>query len=360
MIYMELVFKGKKDLSTLMSKIRDIGPLKASSSLENLILSGDNLEVMKSLLIHHDMKGKIDLVYIDPPYSSNNIFSTSDTRKNTISRKKGGEIAYTDVLKDDDFLEFIHDRLILLNELLSSKGSIFLHIDNSMGHYVKLLMDDVFGKKNFLNDISRIKCNPKNFKQKQFGNIKDNILFYSKSENHTWNDIKIPKTKDQILNGYKKIDDEGRRYTTVPLHAPGETRDGDTGKPWRGLMPPEGRHWRSPPVELERLENMGLIEWSSTGNPRKKVFAENDKGSRIQDVMTYKDPQEPLYPTEKNYQLLDILVRSSSKEGDMVLDCFCGSGGVLFAAKDNGRRFIGIDSSPLAIKVSSERLGLNN
>lgn len=356
---MELAFEGKKTLEELLETIPDIGSVSDSNLVENVVFEGNNLEIMHSLIFQHGLKGKVDLVYIDPPYSSNNVFVVSGNRRNTISRVKKGKIAYEDTLVGDAYLEFIHDRLLLLNELLSDTGCIFLHIDNSMGHYVKLLMDEIFGEKNFLNDISRIKCNPKNFKKNSFGNVKDNILFYSKTGKHTWNDIKLEKSSEQIANGYKKLDSKGRRYTTVPLHAPGVTENGPTGKPWRGIMPPEGRHWRSEPEELERLDKMGLIEWSRTGNPRKIVFAEDDKGSRIQDVITFKDPQNPIYPTEKNIELLKLLIESSSKSDDLVLDCFCGSGGSLLAAKRAGRRFIGIDSSPLAIEISSARLDLN-
>ena len=357
---MILNFEGKKNLESLMNDIDDIGLLTNAGPLEDQVYQGDNLEVMKSMLMHYDMRGKIDLMYIDPPYASDNVFSTSDTRKNTISRAKGGEVAYEDVLKGDDYLAFIQHRLLLMKELLSDTGSVYVHIDNSMGHYVKVIMDEIFGMSNFLNDLSRIKCNPKNFPQKSFGNVKDIILYYSSSGEHTWNDLKVPKTAAQIEKGYKKINDKGQRYTTVPLHAPGETQNGPTGQPWRGVLPPEGRHWRTEPALLEKLDEEGLIEWSKNGNPRKIKFAKDDEGSRIQDILEYKDPQKPSYPTEKNNLLLSILIQCSSNPGDIVMDCFCGSGGTLNEASKLDRKFIGIDQSPMAIEVTTKRLGLNS
>jgi adenine-specific DNA-methyltransferase len=353
---LKLEFEGKRDIKDLLSLIPDIGPLQVIPVTSNQLLLGDNLELMKSLILHHEMKGMVQLVYIDPPYSSNNVFRVSEQRMNTISRSQKGKIAYTDKLMNDEYLEFIQDRLLLIKELLSENGSVYVHIDNTMGHYVKILMDEIFGKSNFLNDISRKKCNPKNFLSKSFGNIKDNILFYSKSGKHIWNDPKKTKTNAELERGYKKISPNGRRYTTIPLHAPGETKNGLTGQRWRGVLPPEGRHWRSAPAELEKLAEQGLVEWSSKGNPRKMIFADEDKGSRVQDIIEFKDPQKPSYPTEKNSDLLELLIGASSNDGDIVFDCFCGSGSTLVAAKKLGRRYIGMDSSEIAISVSERRL----
>ena len=134
-------------------------------------------------------------------------------------------------------------------------------------------MDEIFGEDNFINDITRIKCNPKNFSRKAYGNIKDMILFYSKTEKYVWNEAKESMSDSDIQRLFSKTDANGRRYTTIPLHAPGETRNGVTGQPWKGLKPPKGRHWRTDPAELSKLDNQGLIEWSKTGNPRKIIFA---------------------------------------------------------------------------------------
>ena len=217
-------------------------------------------------------------------------------------------------------------------------------------------MDEVFGVENFRNDITRIKCNQKNFKRNAYGNIKDMILFYSKSKNPIFNDPKEPYSKEDIEKLFPKVDKNGRRYTTIPLHAPGETKDGKTGKEWRGLKPPRGRHWRSKPEVLEELDKKGLIEWSKNGNPRRIIYADEKEGKKKQDIWDYKDAQYPIYPTEKNLNMIKAIILASSNKDSIVMDCFCGSGGTLKTATDLGRKWIGIDSSKKAIEVTKERL----
>lgn len=320
----------------------------------NKLIHADNLLSLKALL--SDYSKKIDLVYIDPPFATNNSFKIGKDRASTVSSSKDDLLAYSDTLVGDEFLEFLRERLIFLRELLSEKGSIYLHIDYKIGHYVKLIMDDVFGQDMFRNDITRIKCNPKNFQRKAYGNIKDLILFYSKSKNPTWNSPTLSFSKDDESRLFKKIDKSGRRYTTIPLHAPGETANGNTGKDWRGMSPPKGRHWRSDPAILEELDQRGLIEWSVNGVPRKKIFLDEQSGKKMQDIWEFKDPQYPQYPTEKNLELLKFIVSASSEEGDLVLDCFCGSGTTLIASQLLNRNWIGIDASDQAISVARKRL----
>lgn len=163
-------------------------------------------------------------------------------------------------------------------------------------------------------------------------------------------------SEEAIYRLFKKIDKDGRRYTTIPLHAPGETTNGATGQPWRGMMPPKGRHWRSPPYILEELDKQGLIEWSKTGVPRKKIYADEKDGKKMQDILEFKDPQNPVYPTEKNLELLKLIVGTSSSPDSIVLDCFCGSGTALKAARELGRTWIGIDKSEEAINMALEKL----
>ncbi len=323
---------------------------------KNLLIEGDNLSVLEYLLNEYNLKGKIDLVYIDPPFSTNTNFTITDGRANTISNSKNGMIAYSDKLQGTEFLEFLRKRLVHLQKLLSDKGSIYLHIDYKVGHYVKVLMDEVFGAENFRNDITRIKCNPKNFSRNGYGNIKDMILFYSKSGKIIWNEPVLSYSELDKEKLFSKVDENGRKYTTVPIHAPGETENGETSKPFKGLFPPKGRHWRVDVATLERWDKENLIEWSSTGNPRKKIFLDERPGKRLQDVWDFKDPQYPSYPTEKNPNLLDLIVKTSSNEDSVVLDCFCGSGTTLEAAQINNRRWIGIDQSELAIKVAMKKL----
>jgi adenine-specific DNA-methyltransferase len=321
---------------------------------KNKLIHSDNLSALKTLLDNY--AGKIDLIYIDPPFATNGHFKIGNDRASTISSSNDDAIAYSDTLVGSDFLEFLRERLIFLRELLSEQGSIYLHIDYKIGHYVKLIMDEIFGQKNFRNDITRIKCNPKNFSRTAYGNIKDLILFYSKSKNLIWNEPQLPFSKEDEERLFKKIDKDGRRYTTIPLHAPGETTNGNTGKEWQGIKPPKGRHWRSDPAILEKWNQQGLIEWSTNGVPRKKIFLDEREGKKMQDIWEFKDPQYPQYPTEKNLDLLKSIIKASSNKGDLVLDCFCGSGTTLIAAQKLDRNWIGIDQSNQAIEVVQKKL----
>ena len=323
--------------------------------MQNLIIKGDNIKGLEYLLNERGLKGRIDLVYIDPPFATNSHFTITDERASTISSSRKGDVAYSDRLTGKQFIEFLRDRLLLLKELLSDEGSIYLHIDYKVGHYVKVMMDEVFGMNNFRNDITRIKCNPKNFQRTGYGNIKDLILFYSKSSKPIWNEPKEPYTPEDLVRLFPKVK-KGRRYTTVPIHAPGETENGETSKTFKGLSPPKGRHWRTDVQTLEKWDETGLIEWSSRGNPRKIIFADEQTGKRVQDIWEYKDPQSPTYPTEKNPDLLDRIIKTSSNPESVVLDCFCGSGTTLKSAHLLNRRWIGIDQSEQAIKATIGKL----
>jgi adenine-specific DNA-methyltransferase len=352
---MELVYPGKKEKDAILNYIAN-SHFSISFSNNNSLINGDNLKVLSLLLHKYDLKGKVDLIYIDPPFATNGVFTIGKDRTSTISSSGSDDIAYKDTLIGEDFIEFLRERLFLARELLSENGSIYLHIDYKIGHYVKIIMDEVFGQENFRNDITRIKCNPKNFSRKAYGNIKDLILFYSKTNKPIWNEPYTPYSEDDIVKLYKKIDEKGRAYTTVPLHAPGETKDGVTGNKFRGMYPPKGRHWRTSPVELEKLDKEGLIEWSANGVPRRKIFAKEQKGKKMQDIWDFKDYQYPTYPTEKNLELLKHIIATSSNQGSIVMDFFCGSGTTLVAAQELGRKWIGIDQSLKAIDVTKKRI----
>ncbi len=354
---MFLDYPHKKTESEIYAQIPESEFVRANCiTSQNKLIFGENLVVLKNLIEKQDLAGKIDLVYIDPPFATNNTFTFSEERTSTISNEKNGKIAYSDKLQGTAFLEFLRERLVLLKMLLSEEGSIYLHIDYKIGHYVKIIMDEVFGIENFRNDITRIKCNPKNFTRKGFGNLKDMILFYSKTDKLIWNEPKTPYTEEDKIKLFPKIEKNGRRYTTIPLHAPGETQKGSTSQAFKGILPPKGRHWRTDVETLELWNEQGLIEWSDNGNPRKKIYLDEQVGKRVQDIWEMKDPQYPLYPTEKNADMLDLIINTSSKPNSYVLDCFCGSGTTLKAAQLLNRNWIGIDQSEQAIKVSTEKL----
>lgn len=356
-VNMKLEYNGKKTEREILDRFNPI-TLKSicgNSESQSKLIKGDNFLVLKHLL-NNGFKEKIDLIYIDPPFATNNTYRISKEKANAISRSDSDNLAYDDSLVGYEYLEFIRERLIFLRELLSYKGSIYVHIDYKIGHYIKVLMDEVFGKENFINDITRIKCNPKNFSRKAFGNVKDMILFYSKTGNHIWNEPKTRFSEKDINKLFKKTDKDGRKYTTIPLHAPGETANGATGQSWKEMMPPKGRHWRNLPDVLDELDKQGLIEWSKNGIPRKKIYADEKDGKKMQDIIEFKDLQNPTYPTEKNLDLLKLLINTSSNKDSIVLDCFCGSGTTLKAAKELGRKWIGIDESEEAIKVALKKL----
>ncbi|MDI9312337.1 MAG: DNA methyltransferase [Limnohabitans sp.] len=354
---MQLLYPNKKTEQEIFESIPNIEleTINISKNI-NLLIHSNNLVALKQLITHYNLKGKIDLIYIDPPFATNNTFTVSEGRASTISATSNGTVAYNDKLTGSNFIEFLRERLVLLKILLSEQGSIYLHIDYKIGHYVKIVMDEIFGIDNFRNDITRVKCNPKNFSRKGYGNIKDLILFYSKTDNLIWNEPKTTYTDLDKFKLFNKKDNQGKHYTTIPLHAPGETKNGKTAQPFKGILPPKGRHWRSNVEVLEQLDNSGLIEWSEKGNPRKIIYFDQQHGKRLQDIWEFKDPQYPVYPTEKNADLLDIIIKTSSNENSIVLDCFAGSGTTLKAAQKNGRQWIGIDQSDEAIKAIIKKL----
>ena len=316
----------------------------------NRLYFGDNINVLSALKQDKKIVGHVELIYIDPPFATGGIFQS-----------RTQDDAYTDLLQGASYIEFLRQRLILLRELLSQTGSIYVHLDSKMVFAIKMIMDEIFGENNFRNLISRKKSNPKNYTRKTYGNISDYILFYTKTDNYTWNRPFEPWTKEQAKKEYQYIDKKtGKRYKKVPVHAPG-TRNGETGKPWRGKMPPPGKHWQYTPTKLEAMDQRGEIYWSPTDNPRRKIFLEDSPGKAIQDIwLDTKDAHNQNirvtgYPTEKNQTLLERIVKASSNPGDIVLDCFSGSGTTLVAANKLDRNWIGVDNSQRAISTILKR-----
>lgn len=352
---MELIYEGKRKKEEILNQTVKAS-LNGSYKGGNLLVKGNNLHVLRAFIDVPSIRQKVDLIYIDPPFSTDTIFTIGKDRVSTISLSGKDEIAYSDNLKGPEYLEFIRERIILAYELLSANGSLYFHIDYKIGHYIKIILDEIFGPNNFKNDITRIKCNPKNFDRKAYGNIKDMILFYTKGKNPIWNNPTTELTEDDIAKLFKKRDKQGRAYTTIPLHAPGETKNGPTSKEFKGVLPPKGRHWRTDPKYLEELDSQGLIEWSDNGVPRKIIYADEKDGKKMQDIWDFKDYQYPVYPTEKNIDLLKTIISASSNEDSLVLDFFCGSGTTLIAAQSLNRNWIGIDQSDKAIHVFKDKI----
>lgn len=321
-----------------------------STNHPNRLYYGDNLSILASLLADPSIKGKVRLVYIDPPFATKSVFQ---------SRSQND--AYHDLLAGAPYLEFMRKRLILLRELLAEDGSIYVHLDMNMAFHIKIIMDEIFGQKNFRNWITRKKCNPKNYTRKNYGNISDFILFYTKSDNYVWNRPYAEWMPEQIVKEYQYVEEKsGRRYKKVPIHAPG-VRNGETGKPWRGMNPPPGKHWQYPPQKLDEMDARGEIYWSPNGNPRRKIYFDESSGIPIQDIwLDFKDAHNQNikitgYPTEKNPDMLSVIIQASSNLDDIVLDCFSGSGSTLHIASQLKRKWIGIDNSPTALDTILRR-----
>lgn len=350
-IPVSLSYVGKQSEERIIScvgiEFENILPVNGDG--ENILFYGDNFDALLFLL-HNGYSRKIKLIYIDPPFA---------TASNFVNRKL--EHAYSDALGGGEYVEFLRERLILMRELLTDDGSIYLHLDNKMAFTMKLIMDELFGENNCRAFITRKKCSTKNYTKNTFGNVSDYIMFYSKGPDYTWNRPYDPWEIDRMIEEYPYIDENtGRRYKKVPIHAPG-VRNGETGKAWRGKMPPSGKHWQYTPDKLDELDAAGEIYWSPTGNPRRKVFCDPSKGIPIQDIwLNYRDSINQAqkttgYPTEKNYEMLKMIVCASSDPGDIVLDCFAGSGTTLGAAFECGRKWIGVDKSLESIRAILKR-----
>ena len=310
----------------------------------------DNIDVLHHLLNDERVCGKVNLIYIDPPYNTGGAFETRDFKH-----------AYDDNFTIESYLAFMRARLELMYKLLSPSGSIYVHLDSNMVFHVKVMMDEIFGMQNFKGMITRKKCKSKNFTRKTYGNISDYILFYTKTDNPVWNRPYEEWADDKVLKEYPFIEEgTGRRHKRVPCHAPG-TRNGATGGPWRGLMPPEGKHWQYTPDKLDEMDARGEIHWSANGNPRRKVYLDESKGVPVQDIwLDYLDVNNQNtcitgYPTEKNYEMLKRIITTSSNPGDLVLDCFAGSGTTLAAADELGRQWIGVDIGDESIQTIQDR-----
>jgi DNA modification methylase len=361
-----LTWVGKRPLERVTTfpaqLVETFNPTGEKGASQNLLFHGDNKEVLAYLLAN-GFRRQFNLIYIDPPFDSGADYVRKVQLRGIAGAAKiegetytlGEQIQYTDIWANDNYLQFMYERLMLLKELLADNGSIYVHCDQRKHHHLRFLLDEIFGNENFRNEIIRVKCNPKNFERPAYGNIHDVVLFYSKGDHLAWNDQVDELESEDIERLFPSVHANGRRYTTVALHAAGERR-GPTGQPWRNIGPPPGRHWANVPEDLDKFDAEGLIEWSSTGNPRLILYADERGNRRVQDIWTMKDPAYPIYPTEKNEGMLHRIIQASSNAGEVILDCFIGSGTTAAVAQRLGRRWIGCDINKGAIQTTSKRL----
>ncbi len=346
-----LMYEGKQpEVAILATLPATPHVLWNENAAPNRLYYGDNLPILAHLLNDPQVCGQVRLVYIDPPYATKGVFQ-SRTQVD----------AYHDLLTGPEYIEFLRQRLVLLRELLAEDGSIYVHLDHNMAFHIKVIMDEVFGEKNFRNFITRRKSSHKNYTRKTYGNIADYILFYTKSASYVWNRPVESWTDERSIKEYNCIEaDSGRRFKKVPVHAPG-VRNGATGGTWQGKLPPPGKHWQYTPDELDRMDGRGEIYWSANGNPRRKIYLDKSEGVPLQDIWHgFRDSQNQNakitgYPTEKNSAMLDVIIEASSNPGDFVLDCFAGSGTTLHEASRLKRRWIGADESPEALETMLRR-----
>ncbi len=357
---------------------------------KNYLFYGDNLDVLRRYIPDESA----DLVYLDPPFKSNQdynilfeekdgaqsaaqILAFEDTWKWDTSAVAayedvlayGGAAAralkaFRDFLGTNDmmaYLAMMAPRLIELRRVMKPTASIYLHCDDAAASYLTIIMDAVFGQDSFKNQVVWQRTNAHNTAGR-YGRIHDVILFYSKAPNYFWNKIHTSYS-DAQLKRYKE-DENGRLYTAQDLTA--SRPNSNSGKfEWRGTFPSEGRGWGYTIEQLEKWWKEGRILCKKDGTPRMdglKVYLDDMPGKPLQDVWTdipriSNTSAERLgYPTQKPEALLERIIQASSNEGDTVLDPFCGCGTTVAASQRLGRRWIGIDITHLAISLIKHRL----
>jgi adenine specific DNA methylase Mod len=246
---------------------------------------------------------------------------------------------------------------------LKPTGSIYLHCDPTASHYLKMLMDSIFGPDNFRNEIIW-KRTSAHSSAKRCGPVHDTLLFYSKTDVYVWNRLYQPYEEDYLKTFFEQEDSDGRKWKRMDLTGAG-IRHGETGKPWRGIdVTAKGRHWAYPPSVLDKYDAQGKIHWpkAKDGMPRLRQYADEMPGVPLQDIWTDIRTMHNLsaerlgYPTQKPEVLLERIINASSNEGDTILDPFCGCGTAIAAAQKLNRQWIGIDITYLSITLIKHRL----
>jgi DNA modification methylase len=261
------------------------------------------------------------------------------------------------------YLIYMVQRLLHMKKLLAPTGSIYLHCDPTASHYIKVMMDGIFGHENFQNEIIW-KRTSAHSSAKRYGPVHDTILFYTVGPRFTWNPIYGEYDAQYVEAFYTHKDRDGRAWRRSDLTGAG-IRHGETGQPWRGIdITAKGRHWAYVPATLEEMDKTGKIHWpkKSGGMPMLKRFLDEQRGVPLQDVWTDIKPIHNVsaerlgYPTQKPVALLDRIIQASSNKGDVIFDPFCGCGTTIYSAVKNERTWIGCDIAILSIKLVKEIL----
>jgi DNA modification methylase len=348
---------------------------QSDNNWRNLIVQGDNLQFLKTCYLNRDpvikdrVKGKVKLFYNDPPFATKADFQS-----------KEGATSYSDKIESAEFLEDLRERLIFMRETLAEDGSIYLHLDTKKSHYLKVMMDEIFGNANFRNEIIWQRTSARS-DSKTYNHIHDVILFYTRSDTWSWNRQYTEYDPEYVENFYRYREPDGREFRVSDLTAAG-TRKGSSGMPWRGIDPTDkGRHWAVPatakgqipnPYEkdtikvLEELDKRGQIYWPQKdgGIPGYKRYLDEMPGTVLQSIWTDISPvagqslDRTDYPTQKPEALLERIIRASSNPGDLIMDVFGGSGTTAAVAEKLDRRWIVCDFGKHAIYTMQKRMCL--
>lgn len=330
----------------------------------NRLIWGDKKYVLPSLL--PEFAGKVNLIYIDPPFATGADFSftatipesdESFTKEPSMIEQK----AYRDTWGHglDSYLQWFYETLALLRELLAENGSIYVHLDWHVGHYAKAVLDEVFGYENIESQIIWQRVTG-HMDTQSFGFNHDMILHYGKSKTITWNRQYATYDENYLATHYRNQDPDGRRYELADISAAGQ----GPARYFFGklLEPPAGTHWRWSQDRIDQLCKEGRIVITSGGRPRYKRYLDEQKGKTVQSIWTDIAPvnsqakEDTGYSTQKPKALLERIIEASSNKGDLVLDCFCGSGTTAAVAEKLERRWITCDLGRFAIHTTRKRL----
>ncbi|HWO16633.1 MAG TPA: site-specific DNA-methyltransferase [Solirubrobacterales bacterium] len=349
---------------------RDSGSLLAgqvsdSDHRPNQLIWGDNKLVMSSLL--KDYAGKVDLIYIDPPFGVGTDFSyraavgeASVTKRPSILE----EHAYRDTwaFGQNSYLAMIYERLSLIHELLSDTGSLYVHLDPTVSHSVKLVLDEIFGQSNFRNEISWRRTNVHS-DSKRWSDVSDRILYYVKNNDapFVWNPLHLEHSAEHVESKYRMKDTDGRRYTLSDMTSPNPRAN--LMYEWKGFPSPS-MGWRYSRQRMEQLDAEGRIWYpdSKKKRPRLKRYLDEMPGTLATDVWTDINPinsqaeERVGYQTQKPLALAERIINASSNPGDVIADFFCGSGTLPVAAEKLGRHWIVCDLGRFAIHTTRKRL----
>ena len=322
---------------------------RPSSLLDTrVVYCGDNLEQLAKL-----PDACIDLIYIDPPFNSNRnyeVFWGETKEKRAFEDRHASTQAYID---------YMRPRCAELARVLKKTGSFYYHCDWHASHYVKVMLDQIFGENNFRNEIVWRRTQGRK-SERQWPRVHDSIFFYTGKSDWTWHAQTLPHDPDSA-KGHDLMEDDDGVYRMSDLSGAGSGPARSFGV--RGaITPPKARHWMFDQEGIDSLMNEGRIEFSRGGTPRLKTYLKNLPGVDIGDIWADIEPinasaAERLgYPTQKPLKLLERIINASSNPNDIILDAFCGCGTALVAAQNLNRQWIGIDISPTACRVMAKRL----